>query len=297
MSRSIARIAGAVLALNLVLTACVRSVPAGPAAHAGDFRYDRRQVSALQVSGTETRNGVAVHDVAYAVTGGETVRGYLVVPAGGGRHPAVIYTHPAPGTRATYLDEAVALAGQGVVSLVLDAPWSRREWWTGLFQDGGRDRDHYTRVVVGLRRAVDVLSARPEVDRRRIGYVGHSFGASFGGVLVAVEPRIRAAILIAGPPSFTDIAAVNNRELTGDARARYAALVSPVDPVHNVGRAAGRPVLFQLPRQDELFSAQLLESYAAAAGQGKEVRWYEGDHYLKTPAARDDRIAWLLQKL
>ncbi len=33
-------------------------------------------------------------------------------------------------------------------------------------------------MVVDLRRAVDVLMARKEVDSKRIGYVGHSLGAT-----------------------------------------------------------------------------------------------------------------------
>ncbi|MBD0320751.1 MAG: dienelactone hydrolase family protein [Gemmatimonadetes bacterium] len=256
-----------------------------------------RGAPAVRVAGVEAREGVTVHDVEYAGVDGATVKAYLVLPAAGGRVPAVVYTHPAPGSRATYLDEAVLLGRRGVASLVLSAPWSERAFWMPLFKDGAADRARYSRVVEGLRRAVDVVAARPEVDAGRIGYVGHSFGASFGGVLVAADPRVRAAILIAGPPTFTSIAALNNPALRGEARDRYAASMAPLEPVRHVGRAAPRPVLFQLPRQDELFPPDTLLRYSAAARPPTEVRWYDGDHALKTPAAREDRIEWLVRML
>jgi hypothetical protein len=282
--------------LPLLLGAC------GPAARRtsgmrGAFDYDARPAPAVRIAGTETRDGVSIHDVEYAGLDGEPVRAYLVIPRTAGRAPGLVYTHPAPGSRTTYLDEAVEMGRRGVASLVLDAPWSREAFWLPLFKDGAADLQRYTGVVVGLRRAVDVLAARPEVDAARIGYVGHSFGAAFGGALVGAEPRIRAAVLIAGPSSFTEIAAVNNPELTGEARDRYAREMAPIDPVNHVGRAAGRPVLFQFPRQEQYFAEATFLRYAAAAGDPKEVRWYDGDHYLKSSAARDERIAWLLQRL
>lgn len=264
----------------------------------GAFRYDDRAAPAVRVAGTEARNGVTVHDIEYAGLDGQPVQAYLVLPPGDpGRVPAVVYAHPAPGNRTTYLDEAVVLAARGVASLLLEAPWSRESFWTPLFRDAAADREVYRQVVIEMRRAVDVLAARPEVDAGRIGYVGHSFGAAFGGVLVAAEPRVRAAVLIAGPPSFTDIAVVNNPALTGEARERYARAMAPMDPVRHVGSAAPRPVLFQLPRQDELFPESTLARYAAAAREPGEVRWYDGDHYLKSDEARADRIAWLVQRL
>jgi hypothetical protein len=281
--------------LALILLGGCGHAARGPAP--SPFDYDARQAPAVRIAGTETRDGVSIHDVEYAGADGEPVRAYLVIPAAGRRAPAVLYTHPAPGSRTTYLDEAVEMGRRGVASLVLDAPWSKEAFWLPLFKDGAADLERYTGVVVGLRRAVDVLAARPEVDAGRIGYVGHSFGAAFGGTLVGAEPRIRAAVLIAGPSSFTEIATVNNPQLTGEARDRYAREMAPIDPVNHVGRAAARPVLFQFPRQEQYFAAETFHRYAAAGGEAKEVRWYDGDHYLKSPQARDDRVAWLLQAL
>jgi BAAT / Acyl-CoA thioester hydrolase C terminal len=45
---------------------------------------------------------------------------------------------------------------------------------------------------------VDLLSARPEVDEQRLGYIGWSYGAAIGGLLAAVERRIKAYVLAVG---------------------------------------------------------------------------------------------------
>ncbi|MEO8309378.1 MAG: SUMF1/EgtB/PvdO family nonheme iron enzyme [Pseudomonadota bacterium] len=53
-----------------------------------------------------------------------------------------------------------------------------------------------------LGRTLDYLATRSDVDPAHIGYIGLSFGASAAMPLVAVEPRLKAAVLISGgmPP-------------------------------------------------------------------------------------------------
>lgn len=56
----------------------------------------------------------------------------------------------------------------------------------------------FRRGIVNIRRTLDWALARPDVDPARIGLVGISLGAISGIVLCAVEPRVRAAVLIMG---------------------------------------------------------------------------------------------------
>jgi hypothetical protein len=50
------------------------------------------------------------------------------------------------------------------------------------------------KMLHDARRAVDVLSARPEVDSQRIGAVGHSLGAKEVLYLAAFDARVRVAV-------------------------------------------------------------------------------------------------------
>ena len=68
--------------------------------------------------------------------------------------------------------------------------------------------DSYIQMVMDLRRAVDVLISPKDVDTDRIGYVGHSLGATWGAPLAAAEKRIKVFVLMGGlpkvPPDWDD---------------------------------------------------------------------------------------------
>jgi formylglycine-generating enzyme required for sulfatase activity/dienelactone hydrolase len=53
-----------------------------------------------------------------------------------------------------------------------------------------------------LGRSIDYLQSRPDIDRNKIAYCGHSMGARVGIMLLALEPRVKAAIFLDGGLSF-----------------------------------------------------------------------------------------------
>src|SRR5260370_11840726 len=52
-----------------------------------------------------------------------------------------------------------------------------------------------------MRRGVDVLLARRDVDPKRIAFVGHSYNAGVGALLSGVDRRFKAFVLMAGSMS------------------------------------------------------------------------------------------------
>jgi dipeptidyl aminopeptidase/acylaminoacyl peptidase len=58
-------------------------------------------------------------------------------------------------------------------------------------------RDYAIQAVKDARRAVDFLASRPDLNKERLGYFGISLGAGTGLRVLAVEPRLRAAVLAA----------------------------------------------------------------------------------------------------
>src|SRR2546429_9288627 len=94
------------------------------------LHYDRKAPLEVRETGVEQRSGVAVHDISYASPKGGRVPAYLVLPNGKGPFAAVIWGHwyqdGSPFlNRKEFLDEAVALAASGVVSLLTDGPIAR----------------------------------------------------------------------------------------------------------------------------------------------------------------------------
>ena len=51
-------------------------------------------------------------------------------------------------------------------------------------------------------RAVDYMETRPEIDKNKLGYYSISLGAYFAPIPLALEPRMKVAVLAAGGLTF-----------------------------------------------------------------------------------------------
>jgi dienelactone hydrolase len=238
---------------------------------------------------------LAVRDVTFASRGGR-VEGFLVLPPGRERVAAVVYVHGAGGDRSQLLVPARWLVARGAVALAITAPSSVEATPPGL--DGLAalewQRELAERDVAAVRRAVDALQSRPEVDAERIGYVGWSAGARTGALVAAVEPRIDAFVLMSGGAEPVSAYA---REAPAELRADVERILGAVDPLRSIGRARPGTLLLQNGRRDEVVPQRALRALANAAAPARpEVRWYPAGHALDDAAYRD-QLAWLEQRL
>jgi dienelactone hydrolase/tRNA A-37 threonylcarbamoyl transferase component Bud32 len=56
-------------------------------------------------------------------------------------------------------------------------------------------RDQMLRWAKELRRSIDYVATRPDIDMTRLAYVGTSWGGRMAAVMLAIEPRFRVAML------------------------------------------------------------------------------------------------------
>lgn len=263
------------------------------------FDYDRKSPLVLAEGTVEYRNHAEIHDISYSRLGGdEQIKAYLVRPTEKGPFAGIIFVHPGPGDRSNFLDEAVALANMGAVSLLINAPWAYPEFGARAMGMTAEDmRTMFIQTTKDIRRGVDLMLSQSDVDANRTGYVGHSFGALLGGVLSGVEKRIQAYVLMAGTGSFTDVAVLNMPELKGEKMEEYRRTMEPIDPIHYVGHAAPSSLFFQFGLQDNFYPKEKFLDYYEAGSEPKSIRWYEADHYRLNEEGRSDRIAWLEKQL
>ena len=147
--------------------------------------------------------------------------------------------------------------------------------------------------MIAVRRGIDLLRRRVDVDPGRIGFVGWSAGARAGAILAGVEPRLRAVVLMSGGATpISSYAARAPASLRPTIR-RYLRIV---DPLHYVGRAAPSRLLLQNGRRDQVVPRPALEAMVRAAPKGATVRWYDADHGLN-PTAYHEQLDWLAQML
>ena len=236
---------------------------------------------------------LAVHDVSYS-SGGRRVAGYLVLPPGRGRHPAVLFVHGAGGDRRELLVQAGWLAARNVVTLTITAPSATRKRLPATPAEVlAATRATAVADVVAVRRAVDLLRSLPVVDPARIGYLGWSAGARTGTLLAAVEPRLRALVLLsAGAARVSAYAASAPPSL----RAQVRRVLGSVDPLRYVARARPGSLLLEDGRRDEIVPRYALLNIIHAAPRATAVRWYDAPHALDRRAYRD-AFAWLARKL
>jgi dienelactone hydrolase len=271
------------------------------------FDYDRRRPLAVTKLGSNTGrlpaealDGVTVEAITYASPKGGEVPALVVVPKGRGPFPGVIVQHGLPSTKEDLLPAGVDLAHTGAVVILIDAPFNRPQQGRvrGDLSLTPKDRDEQIQLIVDLRRAVDLLAARPDVDRRRLAYVGVSYGAAMGGLLAGVEDRLKAYVLAVGDgglvshftgPDDTDGPL---QRLPAADRERWLAAMRPIEPINFVGQAAPAALLLQAGTMDELVPQADARRYQQAASQPKEVRWYAAGHMLNC-TAREDMMAWL----
>jgi len=232
-----------------------------------------------------------VAELTYSGARGDTVTALLVQPVAQSQHPAVIMLSGLPGTRRDLLPRALDFASAGVLSLLVDAPHARAARLgpgTQPLNFTAQDRDEQIQLIVDLRRAVDLLAARPDVDPFAIGFFGASYGASMGGLFAGVEPRLAAAVLESGDGGLVShFAALGDASplagLSPAARDAWLAAMEPIEPLYFVGNASG-PVLFQAGRLDPVSTPAEQVRFAAAGNAQSSITWYDAGHGLGQPA-------------
>jgi dienelactone hydrolase len=290
----------------LLLVAAAMTSSAHGQGQAGHFDYDFGAPLDIQESGVEHRGGVAIHDISYASPKGGRVPAYLVVPEGRGPFAAVIWGHwywsnSALRNRKEFLDEAVALAPSGVVSLLTDGPIARPGHVADKNPLSQAPVADLIQQVVDSRRGADLLLARSDVDRHRLAYVGHSYNAAVGGILSGADKRFKAFVLMAG--NLSDEQDDRSKEgeefrqqIGPEAFDAFVAQYGWLDPGKFISRATGTTFLLQYGSQEEFFSQSRVSGYASLIKVQKEVKFYDAPHALNAQA-RHDRLVFLAKHL
>ncbi len=204
---------------------------------------------------------------------GGRVPGRLLLPREDrGPFPVVLLQHGAGGSKsAPYIEQIGApWVERGVALLCIDFPLhgARRNTKLSELMQEGRSpdasptastvRDDCVRqAVVDLHRTLDAAEEISELDSDRVAYAGLSLGAIIGAIFCANDPRPRAAALALGGGGF------GGRD---------------VDPAQHVGRFAPRPLLFVNGERDETVPPAAAKRLHEAAGEPKEIHWFDGGH-------------------
>jgi len=288
-----------------ILTSCLPLSAQSPEL-VSHFDYDKSAPLDIKTISTEKRGDVTVYDISYASPKGGIVPAYLVVPKGKGPFAGIIWGHwywqnSEMRNRKEFLDEAVAIAPSGVVSLLTDGPVARPGHVEDRTPLNEKQFDDLLQQVIDMRRGVDLLLARDDVDAKRVAFVGHSYNAAIGAILSGVDRRFKAFVLMAG--GLSDDVALRTpqyqrfRERVGVEK--FDAIAKKydwLDPGKFVSHAAPAVVFMQFATKEDFLTPELAHEYEKVVSEPKRFKIYEAPHSLNREARRD-RIAFLSEEL
>jgi pimeloyl-ACP methyl ester carboxylesterase len=138
-------------------------------------------------------------------------------------------------------------------------------------------RDHLVMWVKDYRRTLDYLGTRRDFDSAKIAYFGFSWGGYMGGIIPAVEPRIKASVLyVAGL-------------VMEQARPE-------VEPINYLPRIKS-PVLMLNGKYDFFFPSETAQRpfFNLLGTSAADKRWilYEGGHDVPRADLIRESLAWL----
>jgi dienelactone hydrolase len=180
------------------------------------------------VEETTQKDGYRLERITYLVEPKERIAAFLLVPDGvsaqrraagicvwhqhNGAYP-IGKAEPAGLEGAPMHHTGVALAREGYVVLCPDAAGFGERNKRGALN--GRNLEHYLfamqvidgkslawKNIADMRRAVDYISSRPEVDGARLGCYGHSMGSTHTWLVGPWEPRLKALVANCCLPTY-----------------------------------------------------------------------------------------------
>ena len=262
----------------------------------GLFAYDREASLDIQQVESRIEDGLAIIEITYASPKGGRVPATLILPRGMGPYAGLVMQ------RSMELEFGKRYAGYGAVVIYVDAPSFRPQdaGPRGILTFTELDVGEQIQLIIDLRRAIDLLMTRPDVDPERIAYLGVSYGGAMGGLLAGVENRLQAYVLIVGDGGL--VTHVTNPENCNmpldDFFEEYGAWIDamwPIEPIHFVSHASPAPLLFQNALRDPYVNVDDALRYQDVANEPKQVIWYDSEHWPLPDEVITDNARWLQQ--
>ncbi len=152
-------------------------------------------------------------------------------------------------------------------------------------------RDAIEQTVFDLRRGLDYLDTRPDIDSTKTGYIGISLGGIAGTVFCGIDKRVEVPVIciagggmrmMEGVEGFSD---------------KVTAMMAPIEPLNFVKGISPRPLLFINAENDEIIPKPMAMLLHSAAEEPKEVIWYDSKHHINPYRAFNDAADWLINHL
>lgn len=208
--------------------------------------------------------------------------------------PAVIILH-SWGVQKPDIELSLArsLTRRGFVTAVMTLPYHIQRTPGGylsgelmIVPDAGHMRDTMRQAALDVRRLVDWLQAQPQIAQDKVGIVGISLGAIISALVLGVEPRLKAGVLVLGGANLAHVLwrsplTMNVRSELRSKGIGYEQLrreMESVEPLTSLRGQYGERVLMINGRYDMVIPREDALALRNALGQGP-ILWLNTGHY------------------
>jgi len=153
-------------------------------------------------------------------------------------------------------------------------------------------RDIISQTVFDLRRAVDFINLRNELNNEQIGYFGISLGGVIGTIFCSVEKRIKVPVIILAGGNLNLM--FGKKALSKDTKD----YLSIIDPINYVKMISPRPLLMVNAENDDVVPPITSKLLYKAAKKPKKIIWYPAKHHdIPIGKVYADGIHWFNEYL
>lgn len=260
-------------------------------AYREQFSYDKTDLQARVEWRKENSEGWIQEKVTFdAAYGGERVIAYLFLPRNT-PHPyqtviffpggAALYRRSSQDLETQYSGELsfIIKTGRAVLYPVYKGTFERgNDSLAALVEERGESHQSAELMIQQIkdfRRCVDYLETRQDIDGKKFAFYGMSWGGRFGAIIPAVEPRLKASVLLGASMSL--------------------ALRPEVSPINYVTRVKIPTLMlngkFDMHRPEK--TIQPMYDLLGTPAPDKQLKLYETDHIPPRNELIKETLAWL----
>jgi dienelactone hydrolase len=228
----------------------------------------------------------------------------------GGPFPVVILLHGYGGDKDDLMEAAEPLAQRGYAAVAIDAQYhgERKVEGKNMYSsDTEMTIQAFAQTIIDVRRLIDHLETRDDVDASRIGLVGGSMGALLGTIASGVDSRIDVAVLIVGGGNMSLMISESQLSRVIEIRSELAHAgrsiedeardLECIDPINYIDLISPRPVLMINGRNDDIVPVSSNRALHSRAREPKKIIWYDTGHDVPEESAATNAFFWFEKHL
>ena len=277
--------------VSLVLLLFITSLLAINIPYVNYSRYEETVPLHPQVKHIRTGETYKLYSVVLNSLDNKNINCYLKLPKTHPPYPAIAFFDGFDQGKEVidYVDDSWWKVGWAAIAM--DYRYSPSTSNKALIFLQGRRATH--EAILDIRRMIEYLYSRDDIDSTRIAVMATSLGAILAPPVAANNPRVKAVVMIQGGGDVGLIAA-NQFEVNRFLKRliRYAARVyySPFEPLKYVKNISPTPSLFIIAEDDELIPMESARRLAETAREPKEIILERVEHLYPGTTPQIDSI-------